>query len=114
MTDAARARLRFAWQTAPASVKWRRLKRARLLYGSFLGTALALFGAAAALTPHVEGSWSLALLRFVVLALAIVTGVATWSTAVMIASRHKVGWPLLLTMALVVVAGASFLLTFLT
>jgi hypothetical protein len=88
------------------------LKRARVLYFSFLGTALALSGAAAAVTPHIDGSWSLALLRFVVLALAIVTGVATWYTAVMIASRHKVGWPLLLTMAIVIVAGGGFLLTF--
>jgi hypothetical protein len=84
------------------------VKRSLTTYASFLLTAVALFGTAAALTEPGGMPWSLQLARFVLLGLGIVTAVATWYTGVLIASRHKVAWPLLLTMGLVVVAGAIF------
>ena len=85
------------------------MRRARRFYFGFLAAAVALFGVAAALTPWVEGTvGGLGLLRFIVLCLGIASGIATWYTAVMIASVHKVAWPLLTTLSLIVMAGLTF------
>jgi hypothetical protein len=85
------------------------VRRARRFYFGFLAAAVSLFGVAAALTPWIEGAvGGLGLLRFVVLCLAIASGIATWYTAVMIASVHKVAWPLLTTLSLIVMAGLTF------
>jgi hypothetical protein len=84
------------------------VRRARIQYFVLLGQALALFGAAAWLTPGAGDGWLTSLLRFVALALAIGSAVATWGTAVMIASVYKRSWALWLTTALVIVAGLTF------
>jgi hypothetical protein len=80
-----------------------------VLYSTFLGTALSLFGAAAWLTPRLDGEVGLGLLRFVVLCLAIGCSVGTWATAVTMASIHKQTWALYLTVAVVLAAFLTFL-----
>jgi hypothetical protein len=85
------------------------VRRARRFYFGFLSAAVSLFGIAAALTPWLEGSvGGLGLLRFIALCLGIGSAIATWYTAVMIASVHKVAWPLLTTLSLIVMAGLTF------
>jgi len=85
------------------------VRRARRFYFGFLAAAVSLFGLAAVITPWMEGAvGGLGLLRFIVLCLGIASGIATWYTAVMIASVHKVAWPLLTTLSLIVMAGLTF------
>ena len=84
------------------------MRRARIQYFVLLGQALALFGAAAWLTPGAGDGWATGLVRFVVLVLAILSAVATWGTAIMIASLHRRSWALWLSTALVIVAGLTF------
>lgn len=84
------------------------MQRARIQYFFLLGLALALFGVAGWLTPASADQWAAGLARFVVLALAIGTSVATWGTAVLIASRHKKSWALWTSTTFVVLAGLVF------
>jgi len=85
------------------------VRRKSLLYFTLLGAALGLFGLAAWLTPRLDGDVGLGLLRFVVLSLAIGCSIATWATAVTIASVHKKTWALFVTVALVLIAFLTFL-----
>src|SRR5512142_1376332 len=73
--------------------------RARRLYFTMLGVALALFGAS--IGPTEFGSTK-ELVRFGVLVATVGAGAATWGTAVMIASVYRVVWPLVLSTATVV------------
>jgi hypothetical protein len=85
------------------------VRRKRLLFFALLGTAVSLFGLAAFLTAHLDGEGGdLTLLRFVVLCFGIGSAIGTWATAVTIASVHGKAWPLLITLATIVVAGLSF------
>lgn len=85
------------------------MKRAQVLYFGFLAAAVALFAVAALMTFGGDGTaWSAGAVRFLVLALAAGCAIATWGTAVMIASVHKVAWPLFLTVGIVVCAGLVF------
>jgi hypothetical protein len=86
--------------------------RGRVLYFSFLVSALALFGIAAALTSERDGGVGFqALVRFMVVLLGIGTAVATWVIAVVIASVHKRTWALFVTVGVVVVAALVFAAT---
>jgi hypothetical protein len=83
-----------------------------LVYFSFLGAALLLFGLGALLTPHVDGDGAgLGLLRFLVLLVAAGSAIGTWGTAVTIASIHKRTWPLYLAVAMVLLASVVFATT---
>lgn len=87
------------------------MKRAKVLnfYFGFMALAAALFVGAALLTPDgVTPGYSMGLLRFIVLGLAIACALATWGTAVMIAMVHKRAWPLLVMVGIVVCAGLTF------
>jgi hypothetical protein len=76
--------------------------RARKLYFTFLSLSVVLFGAAAVMTPLFGPSAMISLWHFVVVGLAFGASAATWGTAVMIASVHKVTWPIALSTGLVV------------
>jgi hypothetical protein len=85
------------------------VKRAKTLYFSFMALAAALFVVAALLTPGAGTSgYSMGLARFIVLGLAIGCALATWGSAVMMASVHKRSWPLLVMVGIVVCAGLTF------
>jgi hypothetical protein len=86
-----------------------RVRRKSLIYFSLLATDALLFGLAAFLTPRLAAdTGELGLLRFVVLCLATGSAIATWATAVTIASVHKRTWALFATVAVVVAAGLAF------
>jgi hypothetical protein len=53
----------------------------------------------------------LAIFRFLVTGAGVACAVGTWGTAVMIASVHKVTWPLVLSAAIVVAGGVAFAMT---
>jgi hypothetical protein len=80
------------------------LRRARTIYFSFLGGALVLFTIALLMGSPSGSAWSLGLSHFIVLMAAIGCGLGMWYTAVMIASVHKVAWPLTLSTCLVATA----------
>jgi len=85
------------------------VRRKSLVYFTFLGAALWLFGLAAWLTPRLDADVvGLGLLRFVVLCLGIACSVGTWAAAVAIASIHKKTWALYLTVAVVLMAFLTF------
>lgn len=80
-----------------------------LFYFIFLGAALWLFGLAAWLTAHLDGDFvELGLLRFVALGLGVGCSLATWATAVAIASIHKKTWALYVTVGVVLIACLAF------
>lgn len=87
------------------------MKQAKTLriYFGFMALAGALFLLAALLTPG-PGTvgYSMGLARFIVLGLAIGCALATWGSAVMMASVYKRSWPLLVMVGLVVCAGLTF------
>ena len=72
---------------------------------SCLGAAVALAVGAAWLSAGSSGVGTIAALaRFVVVLAAVGAAIATWATAVIIASVHRVVWPLV-TATVTVVAG---------
>lgn len=87
------------------------MKRARGLYFSFLGATLVVFSLRAAL-PAAESDvgWG-ALFNFLVTCVGVACAVATWGTAVMIASVHKVTWPLVLNAGIVIASVVAFALS---
>jgi hypothetical protein len=92
---------------AAAAVRARKgaaLRRARFFYFSFLGASLGLFTLAQVVGAHPRHPSTLGLFHFIVLLAAIGCALAMWYTAVMIASVHKVAWPLTLSTFLVATA----------
>jgi len=86
------------------------VKRARRLYFSFLGATLVVFGLRAALpAAESDAGWS-AIFNFLVTCIGVGCAMGTWGTAVMIASVHKVTWPLVLNVGIVVAGGIAFAL----
>jgi hypothetical protein len=87
------------------------VKRAQRLYFSFLGATLVIFSLRAALpAAESDAGWT-AIFRFLVTGVGVACALGTWGTAVMIASVHKVTWPLVLSAAIVVAGGIAFALT---
>jgi hypothetical protein len=86
---------------AVRATKGAALRRARLFYFGFLGASLVLFAVAQAMGSRSGNAWTLGLFHFIALSAAIGCGLAMWYTAVMIASVHKVAWPLTLSTFLV-------------
>ena len=86
------------------------MKRARRLYFGFLGATLVVFALRAAL-PAAESDvgWG-AIFCFLVTCVGVACAIGTWGTAVMIASVHKVTWPLVLSAAIVAAGGIAFAL----
>lgn len=85
------------------------MKRAKTLYFGFMASAAALFILAALLTPGAgTPGYSMGLARFIVLGLGIACALATWGSAVMMASVYKRSWPLLVMVGIVVCAGLTF------
>lgn len=85
------------------------MKRAKTLYFGFMTLAAALFIVAALLTPSGgTGGYSMGLARFIVLSLGAGCALATWGSAVMMASVYKRSWPLLVMVGIVVCAGLTF------
>jgi hypothetical protein len=84
------------------------VKSARRLYFSSLAAALVVFSIRAALPAAASDAGWGAILSFLVTCVGIGCVVATWGTAVMIASVHKVTWPLVLSAAIVVAGGVTF------
>jgi hypothetical protein len=86
------------------------VKRARRLYFSFLGAALVVLSLRAALpAAESDAGWG-AIFDFLVTCVGIACAVGTWGTAVMIASVHKVTWPLVLSAGIVIAGGIVFAL----
>ena len=86
------------------------MKRAGRLYFSFLGATLTVFGLRAALPAAESDVGWLAIFRFLVVGVGAGCALGTWGTAVMIASVHKVTWPLVLSAGIVVAVGIAFAL----
>ena len=86
------------------------MKRARRLYFSFLVATLVVFGLRAALPAAESDVGWLAIFRFLVVGVGVGCALGTWGTAVMIASVHKVTWPLVLSAGIVVAVGIAFAL----
>jgi hypothetical protein len=86
------------------------VKRARRLYFSFLVATLVVFGLRAALPAAESDVGWLAIFRFLVVGVGVGCALGTWGTAVMIASVHKVTWPLVLSAGIVVAVGIAFAL----
>jgi hypothetical protein len=86
------------------------VKRVRRLYLRFLGATLLVFGLRAAL-PAAESDvgWG-AIFNFLVTCVGVACAIGTWGTAVMIASVHKVTWPLVLSAGIVIAGGIAFAL----
>jgi hypothetical protein len=87
--------------------------RARTLYFSFLGAALVAFAVGSSLGARFDDGSIVAIARFLTYAIAIACAAGTWYTSVMIASVHKVAWPLALSTSLVVAFCVRFALTWL-
>ena len=86
------------------------MKRAQRLYFSFLSAALVILSLRAALpATDSDVGWG-AIFCFLVTCLGVACAVGTWGTAVMIASVHKVTWPLVLSAAIVAAGGIAFAL----
>jgi hypothetical protein len=79
------------------------MRRPIRLYALFAGAAAALFGVA-----MTAGG---GLLGFVAGAGAAGCAAAAWGTAVLMASVHRVSWPLILSTVTVVAAAALFLIS---
>jgi hypothetical protein len=86
------------------------VKRARRLYFSFLGATLVVFSLRAALPAAASDVGWAAIFNFLVTCLGVACAVGTWGTAVMIASVHKVTWPLVLNAGIVIAGGIAFAL----
>ena len=86
------------------------MKRKSQVYFAFLGVAVLLFGLAALLTSRMDDDVGLGLVRFIALCLAVACAIGAWATAVAIVSIHKKTWPLYVTVALVVLASAAFVI----
>ena len=84
------------------------MKRAKRLYLALLVSALALAAVSTWLSmgPSEYGS-TRALVRFLVFVATIAVAGATWATAVMIASVHRVVWPLVAATVTLVAALAA-------
>jgi hypothetical protein len=81
------------------------MARAKLFYFGFLCAAIVLFGCASWLPSGADDVGSTrGLIRFLVMFAAIGGAIATWGTAVMIASVHRVLWPLATTTVLILVS----------
>jgi hypothetical protein len=86
------------------------VKRARRLCFSFLGATLVVFGLRAALpAAESDAGWS-AVFHFLVTCIGVGCAVGLWGTAVTIASVHKVTWPLVVSVGIVVAGGIAFAL----
>ena len=86
------------------------MKKARRVYFRFLGATLVVFSLRAALpAAESDAGWG-AIFTFLVSGVGIACGLGTWGTAVMIASVHKVTWPLVLNAAIVIAGGIAFAL----
>ena len=86
------------------------MHRARRLYFRFLGATLLIFSLRAALpVEESDAGWG-AIFRFLVSCVGAGCAVGTWGTAVMIASVHKLTWPLVLSAAIVTAGGIGFAL----
>jgi len=81
--------------------------RARSLFFGFLAAAVALFAfwKRVSASPHEIGS-ALALVSPCLFVVAVACAAAAWGTAVMVASVHRVTWPLV-TAVCAVVAGLA-------
>ncbi len=87
------------------------MPRAFRLYTQLLSVTLVLAGAVVwAARLDDAFSWKLDLLRFVLGAGLLGAAVASWATAVFIAYVHRATWPIVLLVALVVIAGGGFAL----
>jgi hypothetical protein len=86
------------------------VKRARRLYFGFLVATLTVFGLRTALPAAESDVGGPAILRFLAVAAGVGCALGTWGTAVMIASVHKVTWPLVLSAGIVVAVGIAFAL----
>lgn len=84
------------------------MRRATRFYFSFFTGTLLFFGLGAALPAAESGIGWEALLHFLVLGAGIGCAAGTWGTAVMIASVHKVTWPLVFSTGIVLAGGLAF------
>ena len=86
------------------------MKQARRVYFRFLGATLVVFSLRAALpAADSDAGWA-AIFSFLVTGVGVGCAIGAWGAAVMIASVHKVTWPLVLNAAIVVVGGIAFAL----
>lgn len=86
------------------------MKRAQRLYFRFLGAALVVFSVRAALpATESDAGWG-AIFNFLVTCVGIGCALGTWGAAVMIASVHKVTWPLVLNAGIIIASVVAFAL----
>ena len=86
------------------------MKRARRLYFGFLGATLGIFSLRGALpAAESDAGWG-AVFHFLVITVGVGCALGTWGTAVMIASVHKVTWPLVLSAGIVIALVVAFAL----
>ena len=84
------------------------MTRARRLYFQFMLVAIAMLVSAVWISQdRYDVVTSVGLIRLVIIAATIAASAATWGTAVMIASVHRVVWPLVATTVAVVGGLAS-------
>ena len=86
------------------------MRRATRFYFGFFGATFVFFGLGAALPTSESGVGWEACLRFLILSAGAGCAAGTWGTAVMIASVHKVTWPLMLSAGTVVAGAIAFVL----
>jgi hypothetical protein len=86
------------------------VRRATRFYFGFFGAAFVFFGLGAVLSTSESCVGWEACLRFLVLSAGAGCAAGTWGTAVMIASVHKVTWPLVLSTVIVVAGAIAFAL----
>jgi hypothetical protein len=84
------------------------MTRARRLFFRLMIVAIALLVSAVWISQdRYDAVYSVGLLRLVVIAATLGAAAATWGTAVMIASVHRIVWPLIATTLAVVGSLAS-------
>jgi len=86
------------------------VKRARRRYFGFLGATFVVFSLRAALPAAESDAGGDAIFHFLVTCVGLGCALGTWGTAVMIASVHKVTWPLVLNAGIVIAVGIAFAL----
>ncbi len=87
------------------------MPRAFRLYYQLLSLGFLLAGAGLWAARQDDAfSWSLDLIRFVLGAALLGTAAATWAAAIAIAYVHRVTWPILVLVGMVVIAGGGFAL----
>ena len=79
-----------------------RMKRALTLYFSFVGATIVAFAVGSSFDVRFDDGSAAAIARFLSFFVALACAAGAWYTSVMIASVHRVAWPLALSMTLVI------------